>query len=382
VSSPVLELLARLVAIESVNPSYPGGSGEGAIARFVADWAAAAGLETRVSDVFPGRPNVWIRLPGRDPERRVLLEAHLDTVSVEGMTIPPFEPRIEGGRLFGRGSCDTKGGLAAMMEALRSLRAEGTVPPCDVWLAAVADEEYGFRGVVRFLEEWEGPLPEAALVAEPTTLRLVTVNKGVVRWRVRTRGRAAHSSKPHLGSNAITAMARVVLALEADAARLGARSHPRVGPATLNVGTIRGGEQVNLVPDTCVIEIDRRLLPGETAAAALAECQAVLDQLRAVHPEVDAEMEAPWLEDAAMETPEDAAVVRVARTVAGSLGLSAEPVGVPFGCDATKLHRAGIPSLVFGPGNIDRAHAADEFVETEEVEKALEFYRRFLVEFA
>ncbi len=379
--SPVLSTLSRLVAVESINPAYPGGTGEGPIAGIVAEWFAQAGLETRTHEVFPGRPNVLARLPGRNPDRRILLEAHLDTVSIEGMSIPPFEPRIEGGRLHGRGACDTKGGLAAMMEAMRSLKEEGSVPPCDVFLAAVADEEHGFRGVVKLLEDWQGPLPLAAIVAEPTSLRLVTANKGVMRWTIRTIGRAAHSSKPHLGANAIAAMARVVLALESDAARLAERSHPLVGSPTLNVGTIRGGEQVNFVPDTCAITVDRRLLPGECVAGALAEYRELLESLERVHPGLEIVMDAPWLEDTAMETSADASVVTVARRVLRDLGLEDEPAGVPFGCDATKLHRAGIPSVVFGPGSIDRAHAAEEYVETEEVEKALEFLRRFLMEF-
>src|SRR5690606_36482052 len=159
----------------------------------------------------PGRPNLVARLPGRDPNRRVVLEAHTDTVSVKGMTIPPFEPAISGGLLHGRGACDNKAGLAAMLHAMASLKEESFVPPCEDWLAAGVDEVYSYRGVVKLCE---GLSAHAAIVAAPSELRLVVASKGVLRWRIRVRGRAAHSSKPHPGVNAIGHMARVVLALE------------------------------------------------------------------------------------------------------------------------------------------------------------------------
>jgi len=377
-TSSLTDTLAALVRIDSVNSSYDGGPGEGEIARCVRRFFDCRGIETREQEVFPGRPNVIARLPGRDATRRVILEAHMDTVSVQGMTIAPFDPRVEGGRMFGRGACDTKGGLAAMMHALASLHAEGIVPPCEVWLAAVVDEEFSFRGVVKLCE---GLAASAAIVAEPTSLRAVIAHKGVLRWRIVARGRAAHSSKPHLGVNAIAHMARVVLALEEDHARLAAQPHPLLGPATCNVGVIRGGVQVNFVPDECAIEIDRRLLPGERAEAVLAHYQRLLDGLKAHDPAMDLAMEPPMLTDEALETGAESAPAQVAGAVLAEMGLDPRPCGVPFACDASKLARQGIPSIVFGPGSIDRAHTADEYVELDEVERAFEFYRRFLLRF-
>lgn len=378
-SSSLIETLAALVRINSVNTSYEGGPGEREIATCVRRFFEQRGIEVREQEVFPGRPNVIARLPGRDAARRVILEAHMDTVSIKGMTIPPFEPRIEGGKLFGRGACDTKGGLAAMMHAVASLHEQGIVPPCEVWLAAVVDEEFSFRGVVKLCE---GLNAHAAIVAEPTALRSVIAHKGVLRWRIVARGRAAHSSKPHLGVNAIAHMARIVLALEEDHARLAEAPHPLLGPATSNVGVIRGGVQVNFVPDLCAIEIDRRLLPGEKADAVLAHYQRLLDGLKAQHPSLDAAMEPPMLVDEALETAPDSAPAQVASAVLAEMGLDATPCGVPFACDASKLSRQGVPSIVFGPGSIDRAHTAAEYVEIDEVEKAFEFYRRFIVRFA
>jgi acetylornithine deacetylase len=295
---------------------------------------------------------------------------------------------MEDGKMYGRGSCDTKAGLAAMMHAVASLHDDGIQPPCDVWLAAAVDEEYSFRGVVKLCEGFDQEADRsadrqtwAALIAEPTNLRAVIASKGVLRWRIVVRGKAAHSGKPHLGVNAINHMARIVLALEEDHQRLAARPHPLLGPATVNVGVIQGGVQVNFVPDVCAIEIDRRLLPGETVAGVLAHYQNMLDALRAQHPSLDAFMETPMLTDEALETSADSAAARVASALLSEMGLDGMPCGVPFSSDASKLSRAGIPSLVFGPGSIDQAHGAVEFVDLAEVERAYEFYRDFILRF-
>jgi len=373
--SPVLQTLADLVRINSVNSSYDGGPGEGEVAAYVRRFFEQRGIETWEQEVFPGRPNVLARLPGLDSSRRIVLEAHTDTVSVKGMTIPPFEPVIREGRMYGRGSCDTKAGLATMMHAMASLKEEGITPPCEVVLAAAVDEEYSYRGVVRLCE---GLKADAAIVAEPTELRAVIATKGVLRCRLVVHGRSAHSSKPHLGVNAITHMARVIAAIEADNERMAAVQHPLVGCGTCNVGVITGGVQVNFVPDRCAIEIDRRLLPGEKASDAVAHYRQLLQGLEGITGDVE---EPLLLVDEALDTPAEAAVVQTALQVSRDLGLNAEPCGVPFGCDASKLARAGIPSIVFGPGSIDRAHTADEHIEIDQVEQALEFQRRFLLGF-
>jgi acetylornithine deacetylase len=374
----VLDTLADLVRINSINPAYEDGRPEQEIAAYVESFFAARGIETWRQEVMPGRPNVIARLPGRQPERRVVFEAHTDTASISGMTIPPFDPVVRDGRLYGRGSCDTKAGLAAMMHAVASLREQGVAPPCEVWLAAAADEEYSFRGVLKLCE---GLTADAAVVAEPTELRAVIASKGVLRWKIGVRGKAAHSSKPHLGVNAISHMARVIGALEEEAGALAARRHPLLGSATVNVGVVRGGVQVNFVPDWCEIEIDRRLLPGESVAEVLASYEGMLGRLRSENPSLDAVMEPPMLADDALETAPDAPVARVASAVLAGLGLNPEPCGVPYGSDASKLARHGVPSIIFGPGSIDRAHAAEEYVECDQVALATEFYRQFLMRF-
>ena len=368
----VLTTLAELVSINSVNPSYEGGVPETDVALYVERFFAAHGIQTFRQEVLPGRFNVIARVPGRQPDRRVILEAHMDTVSVSGMTIPPFDPAVRDGRLHGRGSCDTKAGLAAMMHALAAITADGITPPCEIWLAAVVDEEYSFQGVVRLCQDLHA---NAAIVAEPTELRLVTASKGVLRWRMRTIGRAAHSAKPHLGVNAISHMAAVIQALDQQAKTLAARSHPLLGPATLNIGQIHGGEQINFVPDRCEIAIDRRLIPGEDPEQVWAGYAQLASHL-------GAEIDRPLLADAPLETAIADDVVHVAQRVLVALGRPIAPVGVPFGSDASKLARQGVPSIIFGPGSIDRAHAAIEYVECDQVLEAAAFFRQFVLEFA
>lgn len=361
------ELLSDLVRINSVNPEW-GGPGEREIAIRVKRFFEDHRIEVEDHEVLPGRPNILARVPGKDSSRRVILEAHMDTVSADGMTIDPFDPAIRDGKLYGRGSVDVKAGLAAMMYAVANLND----PPCDVWMAAVVDEEQAFQGVLDLIRQI--PWAEAAIVAEPTSNRIVRATKGVLRWRINTRGTAAHSSKPHLGHNAIHEMAKVLLALEAFESSRSVEPHPLLGPPTLSVGTIEGGSQVNIVPDRCSINLDRRLLPGERVEEVIGAYEKVC------HP-YDCEFETPYLADEAMETEPDSPVVSRAALISEQLGLDTEAIGVPFGCDASKLSRIGIPSIVFGPGSIDQAHADVEFVALDQVETAARFYEAFCLSF-
>lgn len=373
---PVLETLAALVRINSINPAYEQGRPEGEIALFIGQFFRDRGISTWRQEVLPGRPNVVAKLAGRNPDRRVILEAHVDTASITGMTIPPFEPEVRDGLMYGRGSCDTKGGLAAMMHAVAAIHESGEAPPCEVWFVAAADEEYAFRGVTKLCELLDSA--SAAIVAEPTEMRAVVASKGVLRFKIRTRGKAAHSSKPHLGVNAISQMVPILAELDRAASQLDAKAHPLLGTATQNVGVIRGGVQVNFVPEECEIEIDRRLLPGESASGALDAYEALLGRVRANVAGLDASIDPPMLVDEALETPSDSVVAQTASRVLRHMGLPGELVGVPYGSDASKLSRKGVPSIIMGPGSIDRAHAAVEFVECEQVIQAEEFYRQFL----
>ncbi len=376
----VIETLAALVRINSVNPNYVGGVPELEIAEFIEQFFAHRGIEVRRQDVFPNRPNVIARIPGKDPNRRIVFEAHMDTVSVAGMSIDPWDPAIRDGRLYGRGSCDTKGGMAAMMHALASLAQEKSTPACDILFAATIDEEYSYRGVWALCND--RPLEaEAAVIAEPTSLQAVIASKGVVRWKIETHGKSAHSSKPHLGVNAIENMARIITELEDDTRKLAHHQHPLLGPATCNIGVVRGGTQINFVPDRCEIEIDRRMLPHETTEQVLAHYQALLETLAAQHNDFEFTMHPPMLTDWPLETdPANPAVEKMV-AVLNSLKLDSQLMGVPFGSDASKFGLRGIPSLILGPGSIDQAHSAIEYIECSQVIAAAEIYRRYMLAF-
>jgi acetylornithine deacetylase len=234
------------------------------------------------------------------------------------------------------------------------------------------DEEHAFGGVRRLLP---GLQAAAAVVSEPTQMRVATASKGVLRWEIQCHGKAAHSSKPHLGVNAIANMARAILALEEDSEKLRTVVHPLLGAATLSVGLIQGGQGINVVPELCTIHLDRRLLPAQEIPAVLDYYRGLLSSIPGIS------FLPPMLEDGAMETSCDSEIVQTALRTSRTLGLSHEPVGVPFGTDASKFSRAGIPSIICGPGNIDQAHAADEFIECIQVEQAAEFYRNLMLAF-
>ena len=374
----VLDTLADLIRINSVNPNYDGGVAEAEIAQYVFDFFQRRGITTVIREVLPRRPNVIATIAGQNSQRRVVLEAHLDTVSAEAMEISPFDPVKRDGKIYGRGACDTKGGMAAMMHAMAEVCESGDMPPCEIVFAATIDEEYSYRGVVDFCD---GLTAHAAIVAEPTLLEPVIASKGLVRFIIETRGRAAHSAKPNLGNNAIEQMAVIIEEIVKDNAFLLKNQHPLLGPATCNIGVIRGGSQINLVPASCQIEIDRRLLPGETPDQVLNQYRSRLSGIASQFPKVDAVLLPPLLTDLPLETPADHAVVQTLCDVLSSLGHSASPVGVPFCSDASKFGAIGIPSVILGPGSIDQAHSSIEYIDTQQVIDAVHIYREFVLRF-
>jgi acetylornithine deacetylase/succinyl-diaminopimelate desuccinylase family protein len=384
----VTRLLSDLVAIPSVNPmGRPlGGPGvlEGGMSDYLEGWFRALGVRCERETIAPGRDNVlaWYDAPGSGSGTgagvTLLFDAHQDTVPADGMTIPPFEPRIEGGRLYGRGACDIKGGMAAMLVAFARLvrgRPEGSA---SVIMACTVDEEFTHIGSSRLAERPLGA--DLAVVAEPTLLDIVHCHKGAVRWKVRARGVACHSSTPHLGANAIYRMAGVVAALAEHAAELSrAEPHPILGPPSLSVGRIEGGVSVNVVPDACEIEIDRRLIPGERPDAAMERAYRAVARRLGADGTGSFEFLPPWVNMPSL-SPESAAAgrwpERVAEALAPVLGRMPGVSGVPYGTDAGPLGAAGLPCLVFGPGDIAQAHTKDEWVDLDQVRTAVDAYER------
>ena len=352
----VVGLLSRLVAIDSVNPSLvPGGAGEGAIAAFIAGWAADAGLTAEILEATPGRPSVLVRAAGSGGGATLMLCGHTDTVTTEGMTIAPHTPRIDGDRLRGRGAYDMKAGVAAALIACREAARAGLAG--DVVVAAVADEEHASLGVREVLAAAGA---DAAIVTEPTELEVVVAHKGFVWLEVEVEGVAAHGSRPHLGVDAIVRAGPVLTALGRLDAALGARTHPLLGRPSVHASTIAGGEELSSYPARCVLRLERRTLPGETGAAVEAELAALLDACRAEDPALVARQRTLLVREP-FETDAGAALVGVVRDAAVAHGAAGTVGGASYWADAAFLAGAGIPTVMFGPGG-EGAHAADEFV--------------------
>lgn len=357
-----------MVAHDTVNPDF-GGSPDGA-ARLAGALEAIArewGLSVRRQAISGASDNLLLACEADPGAAWLWFESHLDTVSTDGMSIPPFELTSSGGWLHGRGSCDTKGSGAAMLWALREYAA-GPDRPNNVGLAFVVDEESGMTGAQALAGS--GVLsPQGTrgiIVGEPTRLRPVVTHNGTFRWRSITRGIAAHSADPSRGRSAISAMLRVVEALESRFVPAASRTHPLTGRAAASVNVIRGGRQVNIIPDHCEIECDRRLVPGET----LAEVKRARDEaLAGLDVEHDRESFVP-----PMEGDEESAFATWIGRAWASAGLDGTPTGAAYATDASFYAAAGIPAVVAGPGDIAQAHTRDEWLEVSQLEAAVALY--------
>jgi acetylornithine deacetylase/succinyl-diaminopimelate desuccinylase-like protein len=402
------KLLAELIALPSVNPAFvPQDSvgprccaasddqqvvptnaphpfaGEQRVADFCAATAARARLEIELQPVLPGRSNLIARLLPRNKIRQtILLAPHLDTVGADGTK---FIPQRKNGRLYGRGACDTKGSVAAMLSALCELANEKSRPlETEIIFAGLIDEEHaqaGSRALVAqasslclpkiSTHRLEACATILAIVGEPTRLQVVTAHKGSLWLELETHGKAAHGATPQFGKNAVHEMARIVDLLETDyAARLRKRKHPLLGTATVNVGTISGGVQPNIVPDACKITVDRRTLPGETDAGVRREIAAFL-RTRNLSAKISSAKLALAMP---LETNLKLPLVQQFMKCVGQT----KPLGIHFFCDAAVLSAGGIPSVVFGPGDVAQAHTADEWISLAELERGKDLILKFL----
>jgi succinyl-diaminopimelate desuccinylase len=389
--TPVMDpipLLKDLVSIPSVNPMGRDLAGdeyyETRLSDYLDSYFRRENIPFERIEVAPGRTNILARCDSPASAVTVLMDAHQDTVPVDGMVIPPYEPTIENGKLYGRGSCDIKGGGAAMLAAFTRLAKEQPPKRANVVLSLSVDEEatsLGINHLVAHMASGSSAYrllpkpPDISVVAEPTELDIVVAHRGAVRWQIHTAGRACHSSKPQEGINAIYRMARVIEQLERFAAQLpGSKpAHRLCGPATLSVGLIAGGLSVNVVPDHCVIDIDRRVIPGEDRDEVIEEVRRFLqsnldfdvtfDPPFIASPALDDDLNSPW-SDRMLDTIE---------RIAGPK----RKIGVAYGTHASRIAAAGFPAFVFGPGNIAQAHTKDEWVDVEQVRQAAEIYFQF-----
>ena len=363
----IAELLAQLVAIDSINPDLvPGGAGESEIARFVANWLEHADLEVELDEPAPGRPSVVGIARGNGGGRSLILNAHMDTVGVAGME-RPHDPVVQGNRLYGRGAFDMKGGLAAIMLAAAAAKKRGLRG--DVILTAVSDEEYASIGTSSIVKRWHA---DAAIVTEPTGLDVCVAHKGFLWLEVETSGIAAHGSRPDLGVDAIAKMGKVLTGLEElDRSLRSNPSHRLLGSGSLHASLITGGQELSSYPERCLLSVERRTIPGETQASVESEIRKVFDLIGASDPAFKASLRTTLVRDA-FEVSEGEPIVQVVRRQAAAL-LGREPaiVGATAWMDSAILSAAGIPTVVFGPGG-EGAHAVVEWVDLEQVGRCVE----------
>jgi acetylornithine deacetylase len=370
-------LLRDLVSLPSVNPMGRDMQGpaiyEYQVTAYLEDVFRSLNVPFERQTIAPQRDNIIARWQSPGAGRTLLLEAHQDTVPTDNMIIDPFGARIENGRLYGRGACDIKGGMAAMLATFARLVRDKPKRAANVILACTVDEEHTFLGVQQLVSE--GLKADLAVVAEPTQLQIVNAHKGVIRWHLETLGRSCHSSAPEQGVNAIYQMARVLPALEQFAGWLRtSRADPLLGPPTLSVGRIEGGVSVNTVPDRCRIEIDRRLIPGEDAIEAPGQLTAWLK--KTLSAELAFCSSNPLLHAPALSPAGSEVLVSQLASAIDTVRGAHQVTAVPYCTDASTIAGAGIPAVVFGPGDIARAHTCDEWVPLEEVEQASEILYR------
>jgi acetylornithine deacetylase len=358
----VIALLRELVAINSVNPSLvPGAAGEAAIAAAIADHLRRIGLDVAVQEVAPGRPNVVGVIEGRTAGRTLMFCGHVDTVGVEGMEAP-FDPEIRSGRLYGRGSQDMKGGVAAMIDAAR-IAAERGFDKGRLIVAAVVDEEFASIGADAIAAAWPA---DGAVVTEPTDLQVAVGHKGFAWIEVETVGRAAHGSRPTDGRDAIMRMGRVLQRLESLDRELQARTpHPIMGTGSLHASIVSGGRELSSYPDRCRLQMERRTVPGETGQSAEAEVKRILQELAADDPEFEAAATLTFARPP-YELDADHPLVQSLLSTARRAGCGTGTIGMSFWTDAAVLASAGIPSVLFGPGGAG-LHSVQEYVTVSDV---------------
>lgn len=369
-------LLQAMIGFDTVNAHISGRpKAEYELSCFMEAQAAALGFATRRLPVGESGFNLLIACRVNPQAPWLLFESHLDTVSVEGMTIEPFVGRIDAGRISGRGSCDTKGSGAAMLWALHQYAAASNKSN-NIAIVYTLDEEVGKNGVRRLVEHDLPALgfrPAGVIVGEPTRLLPVVAHNGVVRWSIRTRGLAAHSADPSQGRSAISAMVRVIQALESRYVTSLTATHPLTGKAQCSVNVIHGGVQINIIPESCEIRVDRRVVPGEDPESVLPAVERLLDGLRREDPLLVVTQE-PLFIDPPLDPTGAERFIGFVQAVLNEMKLPAAACGVGYATDASNFANAGIPAVVLGPGDIAQAHTCDEWLELSQLHRAVDVY--------
>ena len=359
-----IELLKELVKIDSVNPSLvPGAKGESEIAEYIADWLKALGLKVKVDKIEAKRYNAVGVLKGAGGGKSLMLNGHTDTVGYDYMTIDPLKPVVKEGRMYGRGTYDMKGGLVASLAALKAVVNSGTQLRGDVVVAAVCDEEYASIGTERVMEKTR---VDAAIVGESSSLQIERCHKGFAWISIETKGLAAHGSMWQVGVDAIGQMGKVLTGLEGIGAKLQQKKHPLVGPASVHSGIIKGGLELSTYPDKCLLQIERRLIPGEDLGDVEKEMETLLRGIAEKDPKFTAIYDITFYRDS-MDVPETSEICQtITKCSKDAINLTPAFIGGSGWLDTQIIWGRGIPAVAYGPAG-DGAHAAVEWVDLDTV---------------
>ena len=384
VPNSVLDLLIEMISFDTVNEHiserhFPEKKMMEQIESYALQWGFQVSrlpiANTSANSAF----NLLITYEAYKDAPWLLFESHADTVDVKNMTVNPFIAEVIDGKLYGRGACDTKGSGASMLWALQKY-SQGVDKPNNIALLFVTDEEISKTGANSFVGAQLSQLPwkpVGVIVGEPTMCRLVVAHNGVLRWKIRTKGVAAHSSNPANGKSAISAMAKLILEFERIYCAETNAIHPLTGRSACSINTINGGSAVNIIPSNCEIEIDRRILPGEDPFEVRKSIQAVLDSISLADSSIEIETSEPFIDFPLDPLSNVEFAAQISKSL-DSLGFADELLGVAYGTDASTYSIAGLPAVVIGPGSIDQAHTKDEWIELQELDKAVVIYEQFM----
>ena len=384
VPNSVLDLLIEMISFDTVNEHiserhFPEKKMMEQIESYALQWGFQVSrlpiANTSANSAF----NLLITYEAYKDAPWLLFESHADTVDVKNMTVNPFIAEVIDGKLYGRGACDTKGSGASMLWALQKY-SQGVDKPNNIALLFVTDEEISKTGANSFVGAQLSQLPwkpVGVIVGEPTICRLVVAHNGVLRWKIRTKGVAAHSSNPVNGKSAISAMAKLILEFERIYCAETNAIHPLTGRSACSVNTITGGSAVNIIPSVCEIEIDRRILPGEDPLDVRKSIQAVLDSICLADSSIEVETSEPFIDFPLDPLSNVEFAAQISKSL-DSLGFADELLGVAYGTDASTYSFAGLSAVVIGPGSIDQAHTKDEWIELQELDKAVVIYEQFM----
>ena len=371
-----LSLVKKLVSVNSVNPCIEKGKGEIEVSKCIAEYLEKVGLEVKTQEVVDGRFNVVATLKGSGNGRNLMFNGHTDTVGIRNMSIDPLKPVVENGRLHGRGSCDMKGPIAAIMIALKTLAESKMELKGSVSLSTVVGEEFDNVGANKLVTDKQFmKLTQALVVAEPTALQLAIKHKGFANVEVEVEGKAAHGSVPEKGIDAIEKAAKIILEIENLKKEFALKKDPLLGQPKIHASTIEGGREWSVVPDRCVVRFEIRTIPGYATRQAVKDVERIIQELARKDPDLKAKVGLFLSGEPLNTSPEDPMIKGLKKAIKTVKAVEPQIIGLPFYTEAAIFAKAlNIPACIIGPGDIAQAHSADEFVKMSEVIEAARIY--------